>query len=52
MLSEDYLPLPLPLLLALILTLTAMLSGDVDAAVASTLAARGFTAKNTLLAHR
>lgn len=30
---------------------TAMLSGDVDAAVASTLAARGFTAKNTLLAH-
>ena len=29
----------------------AMLSGDVDAAVASTLARRGFTAKNTLLAH-
>ena len=28
-----------------------MLSGDVDAKVASTLAARGFTAKNTLLAH-
>jgi hypothetical protein len=29
-----------------------MLSGDIDAAVARTLAARGFTAKNTLLAHR
>ena len=30
---------------------TAMLSGDVDKLVAGTLATRGFTAKNTLLAH-